>query len=509
MKNRDNSIAWNYHDATKHSYWSVRSSGHGLDWDNRPFPFKVYPDLEPIPLPQSTEPLSHEALSAISSVIAPTAGQPLPDLSALARILYLSAGITRRRTHSGGEFFFRAASHTGAMYAIELYLVCCDLPGLEAGVYHFGPGDFALRKLRSGDLRGVLVRATAAEPAMVLSPAIIVSTGTYWRNAWKYQARTYRHFGWDGGTLLANLLAAATAVGLSARVVLGFVDAPVNGLLGLDTSREVALSLVPLGYQEGLPTDHVPTVEPLTHATLAYSKSEVDYPLLREMHEASSLISEPEAQDWRSGPNTIRPLKPAADFVPLSPIPDAAPSDSIDRVIIRRGSTRQFARKAIALNQLSSILYHATQGIPADFLDPPGNLLNDLYLIVHAVEDLSAGAYVLHRDSWVLEQLEAGQFRREAGHLGLDQELPADASATVFFLANLNPILERFGNRGYRAVQLEAGIIGGKMYLAAYALGIGATGLTFYDDEVTEFFSPHAAGKSAIFLMAFGRPAGK
>ena len=159
--------------------------------------------------------------------------------------------------------------------------------------------------------------------------------------------------------------------------------------------------------------------------------------------------------------------------------------------------------------QLSSILHHATQGFPADFLDPPENLLNDLYLIVHAVEGLSAGAYVLHRDPWALESLKVGQFRQEAGHLGLDQELPADASATVFFLANLKPILERFGNRGYRAVQLEAGIVGGKMYLAAYALEIGATGLTFYDDEVTEFFSPHAAGKSAVFLMAFGRPAGR
>ena len=44
------------------------------------------------------------------------------------------------------------------------------------------------------------------------------------------------------------------------------------------------------------------------------------------------------------------------------------------------------------------------------------------------------------------------------------------------------------------------------MYLAAYAQGFGATGLTFFDDEVTEFFSPHAAGKSVMFLVAFGYP---
>ena len=58
----------------------------------------------------------------------------------------------------------------------------------------------------------------------------------------------------------------------------------------------------------------------------------------------------------------------------------------------------------------------------------------------------------------------------------------------------------------YRAAQLEGGIIGGRLYLGAYAQGFGATGLTFFDDEVTEFFSPHASGKSVMFLVALGYP---
>ena len=74
-------------------------------------------------------------------------------------------------------------------------------------------------------------------------------------------------------------------------------------------------------------------------------------------------------------------------------------------------------------------------------------------------------------------------------------------------MADLNSILNRFGNRGYRAVQTEAGVIGGKLYLAAYAQHLGASGLTFFDDDVTAFFSPHAAGKSTIFLVALGKGA--
>src|SRR5207237_8661195 len=105
-----------------------------------------------------------------------------------------------------------------------------------------------------------------------------------------------------------------------------------------------------------------------------------------------------------------------------------------------------------------------------------------------------------------LELLKAGDFRNEAQYLGLEQALPGDASAAIFFMADLYPILDRFGNRGYRAVQLEAGIIGGNIYLAAYAQHLGATGLTFFDDDVTNFFSPHAKDKSAIFLLAIGKP---
>ena len=197
MSNRDLQAARNYHEATKHSYWSVRSGSHYLDWSNRPLPFKVYSTLDPLELPKDFDPLSTSALSALGTLNEKPRGITVPDLKMLAQVLYFSAGITKRRTFPGGEIFFRAAACTGALYSVELYLVCGDLPDLEAGVYHFGPGDFKLRRLRAGDFRPSLVRAGGQEPAVAQAPVTIIGTGTYWRNTWKYQARTYRHFGWE------------------------------------------------------------------------------------------------------------------------------------------------------------------------------------------------------------------------------------------------------------------------------------------------------------------------
>jgi SagB-type dehydrogenase family enzyme len=205
-------------------------------------------------------------------------------------------------------------------------------------------------------------------------------------------------------------------------------------------------------------------------------------------------------------PSSIPHPAPERPLIKLEALQEAdAPRDLIEEVILRRGSSRKFARKAIKWTTFSTILARATQEIPADFLDPVGAPMNDLYILVNAVDGLSPGSYVFHRDKSALECLREGNFRSDAQHLGLNQELPGDASAAVFLLADLRPILHRFGNRGYRAVQLEAGIIGGRLYLGAYALRIGATGLTFFDNDVTDFFSPHAAGKSAIFLVALGK----
>jgi SagB-type dehydrogenase family enzyme len=509
--NRNTELAWSYHNATKHSYASIRTNAHSLDFANQPLPFKIYATIDPLPLPRDVRQTGVAALSAIAASV-PAQTEAAPDLEAVAQLLYLSAGITRHKKYPGGEIYFRAAACTGALYEVELYLVCGDLAGLPAGVYHFAPAEFTLRQLRAGDYRSVLVKATGGESAIAHAPLTIVCTCTYWRNAWKYQARTYRHFGWDNGTLLANLLAVGTALGLPAKVVGGFVDETVNNLLDVDSQREVAFSLVPLGYDSGLISQtatRVPaTVSPLGLETVPLSRHEIDYPLMREMHAASSLRSPEEVAAWRDGAEvsnlTVREIPPGS-AVPLQPLSDAEmPRDPIEQVILRRGSARQFSRTPITRTQLSTILDKATRGVAADFLNPGGSQLNSLHLIVHAVEGLATGAYVFHRDRGVLECLKQGDFRSQAGYLGLEQALPADAAVDIFFLADLRPIFERMGNRGYRAVQLEAGILGGNLYLAAYAQHLGATGLTFYDDDVTRFFSPHAEGKSAIFLVALG-----
>ena len=149
---------------------------------------------------------------------------------------------------------------------------------------------------------------------------------------------------------------------------------------------------------------------------------------------------------------------------------------------MRRGSSRKFARTPITLAELSTMLDRATRGMPADFLDPAGSQLNDLYLIVNAVEGLEPGAYFFHRGRSVLELLKPGEFRDRAGYLGLQQALPADAAVDIFFLADLRPSCNASAIADIAQYNWKPASLGGKLYLAAYALHLGATGLTFFDE---------------------------
>src|ERR1700737_4749376 len=186
--NLNSEAAWSYHNATRHSYASIRAHQHFLDFANQPIPFKIYPTLEPSRLPSEVRQTGVAALSAISTII-PEQTNAAPDANAIAQLLYLSAGITRHRKYPGGEIYFRAAACTGALYEVELYVVCGDLNGLPAGVYHFGPAEFGLRRLRAGDYRSVLVEATGREPAVAHAPLTVVGPCTSGATAWKYKGR--------------------------------------------------------------------------------------------------------------------------------------------------------------------------------------------------------------------------------------------------------------------------------------------------------------------------------
>jgi len=509
MSNDDIETTWHYHRGTKHPNGKLLDRFHFYNPANRPNPYKIYKKLGTTSLPLDKSPSRFPAIKAISTNVKREGKQLIPDLDTLGRILYFSAGITKIINFPNiGDVEFRAAACTGALYHIEIYVVCQDISGLEAGVYHFDPQEMKLIQLRKGDYRSVLVRASGSDAIIEHAPIILVYTDIFTRNAVKYRTREYRHAFWDCGTILANTLAITSAHELPTKVMVGFVDESVNSLLDLNTEKEVSLALVPIGMTENVSAEKVSDIPLLNLETEPLSNYEVDDQEILRMHQASSLRSVNEVKEWQGRTPKFTVSAQTENIISLNPHPeDEIPQSPLESVIIRRGSTREFSQESISFQQLSTIIHYSTTGVPADFLEPYGTSLIQLYLIINAVDGLEPGSYVYNREQGILQLLRGGKFRHVARNLGLDQAIPGDGCAAIFFMTDLNTMLKRFGNRGYRATQLEASIIGGRFYLAAYAQKLGATGLTFYDDLVTNFFSPHAKGKSVMFMVVLGKKA--
>src|SRR5262249_27770177 len=233
---RGTSRAWSSHAATKYVWLGDESRGRWFamgtppdveapiweqDWSLEPFPFKIYETVPRVAIPRELAPSPIPALQAIADTAAGVS-KAFPDRATVARIGLLSNGLLGRqfkRRGTTGEF--RTAGATGARYHLELYFVCADLPDLPAGIYHYAADDHSLGRLRAGDYRAALAAAAGGESDVALSPVVLAMTSTFWRNAWRYKARAYRHAFWDAGTAFANVLAVAAASGLPAKLVLG------------------------------------------------------------------------------------------------------------------------------------------------------------------------------------------------------------------------------------------------------------------------------------------------
>lgn len=445
----DGAAARDYHMLTVHP--RPRTRDRRLVWSYRPMDptrkppqGKAYPELEVMALPRQLGTAEE--------------GRPL-DLRLLGRLLFLSAGVVRvLDTPAFGEMWFRAAGSAGNLAPLEVYVLSGELPGLRGGVYHYQPRDHGLVRLRP--------LPAETQPGLVV-------TGIPWRTAWKYGERGYRHLWWDAGTMLAQTLALAEQAGLPARVELGFVDDHVARLVGAVAPHELPLAVVALGEGAALPDAPAADVPPGHLAD-----EPLEFPLITDTHRAAVLTTDADVRRWRST---------AARFEGAQVTPGSSFSvGALEKVIRRRGSTRRFDPSYEApAEMLSDTLAWAARAVPADFV-APGRTLLEHHVVVHGVQGMQAGTYRFGPDGFHLQQ--AGEFRSIVAHLCLDQVLGGSSAYTVFHCADLDLITAALGDRGYRAAQLEGGIVEGRLHLAAYSLGFGATGITFYDDEVRQFF---------------------
>ena len=541
------SLAQHYHERTKYHPDTIAQQGRSLDWDQQPDVFKTYQigatlDLKPyINGEKDVEKAKGEAAEADAAEL----GAVDPMLMArLSQFLLCSYGLTQKISTPSGALYLRAAPSAGGLYPAEVYLISSgrqpDGKGLPAGLYSYQPQNHSLVRFWDEDRWPQLREACLWHPNLEGTHLALVVTGIFERSAWRYQARAYRRICLDTGHLLGNLELAAAMVDFCPHMIGGFVDEAVNELLYLDGELEGAIAIAALAdrldIDQNLPHLATSLASP---AQREFEKLEED-DLLPALHQASQITVDFGATlNWRklpkgngftcepyiagAAPKKAEPVEevpedkynfPFCDRVRLQSEPISWGRDlaGLRETMLQRRSTRAYNGGELSLDELQALL-HFTYQSDAYLLqglndDPDYFDLESIetFVAVSGVEGLEAGCYYYAPKAQELRQIRFKNFRRELHYLCLGQDLGRDAAAVVFHTADLKAAVEKWGDRAYRYLHLDAGHLGQRLNLAAIRLQLGVSGIAgFFDDQVNDVLGI-PEDEAVLYITTLGQP---
>jgi SagB-type dehydrogenase family enzyme len=480
-----------YHEATKHSVESLRRARHVLDWTNMPDPFRHYEGVPVLDLPAdppAPEIPGFDVLHGASGAMPVVHGPAF-----LSQLLFYSAAISasKRVPSTGEKYALRVNPSSGNLHPTEFHFLTRGLKGWPDGLYHYDPSRHMAEQRGRGNF--------ATKPDSGSAPIVFVLTSIVWREAWKYGERAYRYCLHDIGHAWQALALSARAIGCDHLAVGHFVDDDVERILHVH-SDEWPMLIVSL-HGKCIPVREADTGKTVWFGGQAnrLSKETIAHPLIDSIHYATKRSS-----SGSSGTSFAESASTGSGEIKLpSPVSSTRSFGAVARM---RRSALDFlgGKRSMSFAELSAILAVTAQPLSADFA---GTRFIQLYLYAHRVDGLQPGVYRFWTECAELEQVKSGDQRVAAAGLSLGQDLAGNACVTFSMIGDLERAAANYGDRGYRYVHFEAGAIGHRLYLAAEALGLGATGIgAFYDDEVCRYLNLMPEQGQVVNHFAIGYP---
>jgi SagB-type dehydrogenase family enzyme len=500
------SIAQHYHERTKYDPETISAKGKPLDWSQQPVPYKNYKigiafDLKPY-LNAQPDPLDASGLW----------------WRRLSRTLYASYGLTGMIPQISEPIYLRAAPSAGGLYPAEVYLISRGTPLLPAGLYNYQAKTHTLLHFWENQVWTALQSACFWNPLLEGTQLALVITAVFERSAWRYQDRAYRRIFLDTGHLLGNLELAGSINDFRPHLLGGFADAAVNELLYLDSDQEGAIAVIPWADRR-----EVNQNLPLTRTALP-AVTQTNYPrladgdLLRYFHHATQIELTDVKVDWRRSraatAGTDKYNFPFCLKVPMATAPINWDGNlaGLESTLLNRRSTREYSGASLDLEELKALLdftYQSQSYIEQALDDAPDYFdlnLVETFIVVSAVTGLETGCYYYAPKTQELRQIRFKNFRQELHYLCLGQDLGRDAAAVLFHTADLRTAVERYGDRVYRYLHMDAGHLGQRLNLAAIYLGLGVSGIAgFFDDQVNEVLGI-PVDEAVLYITTLGQP---
>ena len=182
---------------------------------------------------------------------------------------------------------------------------------------------------------------------------------------------------------------------------------------------------------------------------------------------------------------------------------------SLEETLFKRRSVREYAKLPLTLEDVSQLLW-ATQGLTTEWggrTAPSAGALYPLevYLVVGNVENLAPGVYKYKPERHELVKVGDDDVREELAKAALGQTWVKEGAIDIVIAAVYERTTRKYGDRGVRYVQMEAGHAAQNIYLQAAALNLGMVTVgAFYDDRVKEILGM-PRNEVPLYVIPVGR----
>ncbi|HNY30340.1 MAG TPA: SagB/ThcOx family dehydrogenase [Fibrobacteria bacterium] len=480
-----------YHELTKYDPRTIEHSA-GADWQAQPQAWKTIQGKEHLDIREHLGFLAGFADENGSGHY--PSPSPRLDLATLSRISWFASGVSAMGGSPQDSHLYRTNPSAGGLYPVEHYWIVLDVDGMEPGVWQFHAPGFALVPVWKGDFRAEVSTALFGAADGDEVAAVAVLTGIFSRGSWRYGERAYRRILLDAGHLEGNLLEAVHREDLDSNPLSGFCDAALSELLFPDED-EVPLLAITVGKNvRGAHPRSLRSPEPDP------TELQASVPPGLMQRKAHHLARIPASGPSRDEGVSLPTRRAGLAYMDL---PSPRMPQGIVKAAVDRRSCRAFAWAPATVEQLSSLL--AWSRIPpSKQLSPPGLL--DTWIVVNAVLGLDSGIYHWDGDTHTLACVRVGEYREDSLKMCLGQELGGNASFLVVHTSPLALAVESLGERAYRPLCMDAGHFGERLNLAAQAMGLGASGIGGYFDDMVNETIGQPLTNAVLYVTTVGEP---
>jgi len=194
---------------------------------------------------------------------------------------------------------------------------------------------------------------------------------------------------------------------------------------------------------------------------------------------------------------------PAMENIKQLPKPEIENGLSVEKSISTRRSLRRFAKQDLTLEQISQLLW-AAQGITGEtgkFRSAPS--AGALYpLTIYVIS--SSGTYRYLPDGHKIEILNKRDQREELANACGGEKSIEEAALDIVIAADYGKTTWRYGNRGIRYVDMEAGHVAQNIHLQAVSLGLGSVPVGAFNDEMARKLIGLGAGQQPVYVIPIG-----